>query len=144
MINDDNQKIKSMKNLLHELQVVSDSEELQSYDHSIDSLRWMRYDQRSMVNKAVVALYDSTSNALAEGLIIIAEARREFAYNVTLQKLVQEIRIANQRKHLYRSQYDEISRKYNVFLQTNGAYLDDVTQRESVELRPLFRATNGD
>lgn len=144
MINDDNQKIKAMRNLLHELTVTSSEEEFEVYEGRLDRLKDLRYDQESMVNQHIIAQYDLASSSLASELINIAEARSEFSYNTTLQKLVQEIRITDQRVALFRYEYDAITKKYNSFLQTNINYLNDLSQKDSMALRPLFRPANSD
>ena len=124
MINDDNQKIKAMHNLLHELMITS--------------------NQKSMANEDLIEEYDFASNLLVTELITQAESKTEFAYNTTLQKLVEEIRVADQRVNLYREEYDAITFKYNTFLERNRNYLSEITQKDSIELRPLFQMTYGD
>lgn len=144
MIYDDNQKVKSMRNLLHELQVTAPNDGLKIYEEKLDRLKELRYDQASMADENVIEQYDLASKSLATEIINIAEGRTEFAYNTTLQKLVQEIRIADQRASLFRTEYDVITKKYNSFLQTNRNYLYDISQKDSIELRPLFQPANGD
>ena len=144
MINDDNQKIKTMRNLLHELKVTSGVDQFGIYEERLDDLKDLRYNQESMGNKDIIEQYDLASSSLATELINIAEARTEFSYNTTLQKLVQEIRITDQRVALFRSEYDAITKKYNSFLQTNMNYLNDFAQKDSMALRPLFRPADSD
>jgi hypothetical protein len=146
MINDDNQKIKAMHNLLHELTVTSSNEnnEFQAYEEQLNHLLQLRYDQHSVADEDLIEEYDFASNLLVTELISQAESKSEFAYNTTLQKLVEQIRIADQRVNLYREEYDAIASRYNTFLQKNRIYLDEVTQKDSLELKPLFQMTNGD
>jgi hypothetical protein len=145
MINDDNQKITAMHNLLHELMLTTANEnELQTFEEQLDRLADLRYDQKSMAKEDLIEEYDFASNSLVTELISIAESRSEFAYNPTLQKLVEEIRIADQRVDLYREEYDLITQKYNNFLQANRSYLDDMNLGDSLIIRPLFQMTYGE
>lgn len=146
MINDDNQKIKAMHNLLHELSVTSSDEnnEYHAYEEQLNHLLQLRYDQYSLAEEDLIEEYDFASNLLVTELISQAESRPEFAYNTTLQKLVEQIRTADQRVNLYREEYDAITSRYNIFLKKNRAYLDEVTQKDSLELKPLFQMTYGE
>ena len=146
MINDDNQKIKAMHNLLHELMITSSNQgdQLDAYEEQLDHLIELRYNQKSMANEDLIEEYDFASNLLVTELITQAESKTEFAYNTTLQKLVEEIRVADQRVNLYREDYDAITFKYNKFLERNRNYLSEITQKDSMELRPLFEMTYGD
>src|SRR5688500_4445662 len=66
MINVDNQKLKAMDNLLHELTVSNPSkkEELQGYQERLDQLIHSRYTQKTMENSHVIEEYDFASNSL--------------------------------------------------------------------------------
>lgn len=141
MINDDNQKIKSMQNLLHELKVSNPSqrEELAQYEERLDQLLKMRYNQKTMFNTQVVEEYDFASNSLVSELISMAESQTQFAYNTTLQKLVESIRTADQRVENYRLEYDSIAGQFNQFLDENRAFLKEVDPDSFLEKRPLFQ-----
>jgi len=141
MINDDNQKIKAMHNLLHELLVTNadDRELLRGYEEQLNQLVGLRYTQQSMGNAEVVEEYDFASATLVSELISLAESKKEFAYNTTLQKLVEEIRIADQRVANYREEYDHIADQYNQFLERNTPYLTDVSNHDTIHKKHLFR-----
>jgi hypothetical protein len=142
MINDDNQKIEAMHDLLHELMVASTGDnELHAYEEQLDHLVELRYDQRSLADEDLIEEYDFASNLLVSELISQAESRTEFAYNTTLQKLVEQIRIADQRVNIYRESYDVIASKYNAFLNANRTYLTEISMQDSLELKPLFQMT---
>ena len=146
MINDDNQKIKAMHNLLHELMITSTNQDdqLHVYEEELDHLMFLRYDQKSIANEDIIEEYDFASNLLVTELISQAESQTEFAYNTTLQKLVEEIRLADQRVNLYREDYDGIATKYNTFLEKNRNYLNEIAQHDSLKIRPLFQMTYED
>lgn len=141
MINDDNQKIKAMHNLLHELLITHTDErdQLAKYEEQLDQLVRLRYTQKSMGNADVIEEYDFASTALVRELISLAESRTEFAYNITLQKLVEDIRMADDRVNNYREEYDIIVMKYNRFLEQNKSHLKEINHSDSLEKKHLFQ-----
>ncbi len=141
MINDDNQKIKSMHNLLHELIVTGDNERerLEKFEEQLDQLERTRYTQRSMANADVIEEYDFATTTLVQELISLAESKTEFAYNTTLQKLVDDIRTADQRVDGYREEYDAVVTRFNRFLETYQVDLAGITSNDSLKKKPLFR-----
>jgi hypothetical protein len=144
MIHDDNQKIKTLRNLLHELQVTTPGDTLTVYTEKLDHLKELRYDEETMWDRNVIEQYDQVSGQLTHDLISMAETRSEFKYNTTLQKLVQEIRFADERIHLFKSEYDVITTKFNTFLQANKDYLIEIVQKDSLASRPLFQSSSSD
>jgi hypothetical protein len=140
MINDDNQKLKAMDNLLHELMVSNPSkkEELQGYQERLDQLVHSRYTQKTMENSHVIEEYDFASNSLVTELITLAESQPQFAYNTTLQKLVETIRTADQRIENYRAEYDQIASDYNAFIEQNKEFLHEIDEDTSSK-KPLFQ-----
>ncbi len=146
MINDDNQKIKSMHDLLHELLIKSDynHELLRSYEGQLDQLAGLRYTQKSMGDADVVEEYDFASAALVTELISIAESSSEFAHSPTLQTLVEDIRMADQRVNNYREEYDVHALNYNSFLERNKFYLQEIAQSDSLEKKYLFQMVSAD
>jgi hypothetical protein len=140
MIHDDNQKIKAMKNLLHELKV-SDAAHLDEYkilEERVEQLAHSRYTQKSMSNEHVIQEYDFASNSLVSELIAIVEAQTQYGYNTTLQKLVERIRTAEQRIDNYREEYDQIASEYNAFLDQNKVWLKEA-EVDSFAKKPLFQ-----
>ncbi|MFZ6010275.1 MAG: hypothetical protein ACOYXT_07980 [Bacteroidota bacterium] len=140
MIYDDNRKIKAMHNLLHELMISKPNHRdlLRTYEERLDQLTRTRYTQKSMANADVIEEYDFASNSLVTELISLAESQTEFAYNTTLQKLVDEIRAADQRVENYRVEYDIIAGQYNSFIEQNRALLKDIERDSFLEKKPLF------
>jgi hypothetical protein len=136
-----------MHSLLHELMVTSadaNDELFSSYEEQLAHLFELRYNQISMADEDIIEEYDFASNLLVTELISQAESQTEFAYNTTLQKLVEEIRIADQRVNLYREEYDNVAAKYNTFLERNKNYLHEASIGDSLVSRPLFHMTYGD
>jgi hypothetical protein len=141
MINDDNQKLKAMHNLLHELKVSDPSrqEQYKAYDERLEQLVQSRYTQKSMQNENVVEEYDFASNSLVSELIALAEGQKQFAYNSTMQKLVETIRTSDQRVDTYRIEYDRIASEYNNFIDRNRPMLKEIDQDTVLEKKPLFQ-----
>ena len=142
MINDDNQKIKAMRNLLHELEVThpEDKERYADLAERIDQLTRLRYTQKSMSNIDVIIEYDEASRSLTRDLISEAESKSQFAYNSTLQILVEQIHGANERINVYRQEYDSIVHTYNQYVETNFNYLNESGEAaSSLDKKPLFQ-----
>ena len=141
MIHDDNEKITTMHNLLHELMVSNPSqrEELHAFEERLNQLAGSRYTQKTMENADIVEEYDFASNSLVIELIAFAESQTEFSYNTTLQKLTDEIRMADQRVNNYREEYDAVGLAYNSFIEKNKDYLKEIDQSNSFEKKPLFQ-----
>ena len=141
MINDDNQKIKSMHSLLHELLLISTDErdQITKYEEQLDQLTRLRYTQKSMGNADVVEEYDFASTTLVQELISVAETTPEFEKNTTLQKLVEDIRLADERVNNYRGDYDLIVMQYNECLEENKSHLLEANRNDSLEKKYLFQ-----
>ena len=140
MINDDNQKIDAMYNILHELKVSgADQAILDDFTERLNQLKRSRYTQKTMANSHIVEEYDFASNSLVAELIALAESQRQFAYNTTLQKLTDSIRTADQRVARYREQYDQVTERYNAFLEGNRDYLRDIDSDTFMGKKPLFQ-----
>jgi septal ring factor EnvC (AmiA/AmiB activator) len=140
MIHDDNRKLKSMNHLLHELTVSSPEkrDEIEMLEGRLDQLKSLRYNQQTMSDTEVVSEYDFASNSLITELISLAESQKEFAYNTTLQKLVDSIRAADQRVNIYREGYDRVATQFNQFIEGNRAWLNEIEQDSGLKKRPLF------
>jgi hypothetical protein len=141
MIFDDDRKIRAMYHLLHELTVSNpgNRDKLDHYEERLDALVSMRYDQQSISDPEIVTQYDFASNSLVTELIALAESQTEFAYNTTLQKLVDSIRSADQRVLSYRDEYDKIAIRFNRFVEQNHAFLEDINSDTVVVKKPLFQ-----
>jgi hypothetical protein len=140
MINDDNQKISSMHNLLHEL-IISHPEDLEKYaplEERLEQLTRMRFTQKSMANTDVIEEYDFATASLVSELLAEATSKREFAYNPTLQRLVETIHIADERTSNYRFEYDSIVAAYNDFVEQNKAFLLENDPTISIDKKPVF------
>jgi hypothetical protein len=141
MINDDNQKIKTMRNLLHELEVThpGDAEKHNNFKERIDQLTRLRFTQKSMSNVDVVSEYDFATNSLITELVAEAESKPQYAYNATLQILVEQIQLADQRMGNYRQAYDSVVYTYNQFLEQNLSALSESEEKISLDKKPLFQ-----
>ena len=141
MITDDNKKIKSMKSLLHEVQIGGQflPGELQSYEQRVDQLWRIRYTPKTMWNTDVVEEYDFASSSLVSELITLAESYSAYSYNTTLQKLVEEIRASDARVENYRADYDQVAARYNQFIEENKDLLKEIADKETLDKKPLFQ-----
>jgi hypothetical protein len=144
MIKDDNQKIKSMKGLLHEIQIGGQYTpgELNSYEQRVEQLCRIRYTPKTMWNADVVEEYDFASESLVSELIALAEAYSAYSYNTTLQKIVEEIRAADLRVENYRADYDAVAIQYNTFIEENKELLKEIAENGSLDKKPLFQVAS--
>ena len=146
MINDDNRKIKAMHNLVHHLLVSGEhnKDELMALEKRLEQLSHLRYSQKTMANEDVVAEYDFASQSLISELTSLAEASIGSSNDSTVQELVDQITVADQRVTSYREEYDSIAKDFNTFLDKNKAYLKDIDHSCSLDKKPLFEMTDGD
>ena len=140
MINDDNLKIKAMHGLVHHLMVSgsSDKDDLMALEQRLEQLTNLRYSQKTMANEDIVAEYDFASQSLISELTSMAESKIGLSSDSTLQKLIDEITLADQRVTTYREEYDSIAKDYNTFLDDNKDYLKDMDHSCSLDKKPLF------
>jgi hypothetical protein len=141
MMNDDNQKIRAMSQLLHELKVCGqfDPKQLEALDARLQQLTRIRYTHRTMSNSDLVEEYDFASNSVITELISLAESHKAYGYNKVLQGMVSDIQNADQRVVMYRAQYDSAAHLYNDFLERNREYLRDIAEDGKLEKKPLFQ-----
>jgi hypothetical protein len=143
MINDDNQKIKIMKNLHHELRVCGqfDPMILNGIQERLDQLQRIRYTSKTMLNTDVIEEYDFASQSLVTEIISLAESHKGYAYNKALQSMVDEIRAADMRVENYRSEYDALAIRYNKFIEANKDHMKEIAENEQIAQKPLFQTS---
>lgn len=142
MLGDDNEKIRAMKNLVHEMKIGTPytPEKLTALELRIDQLTKIRYTPKTMSNTDVVEEYDFASNSLVTELISMAESLSSFSYNTTIQKLVENIRSADLRVENYRAEYDSVALAYNRFILEHTATVKEATGSDTVMKKALFTA----
>lgn len=140
MLSDDNEKIKAMKGLVHEMRIGTQftPEKLAALNERIDQLLKIRYTPKTMSNTDVVEEYDFASNSLITELISMAESLSSFSYNTTIQKLVEEIRSSDLRVDNYRAEYDSVAMAYNRLVERHTDSIKEITNADTVIKKPLF------
>lgn len=140
MLSDDNEKIKAMKGLVHEMRIGTQftPEKLAVLDERIDQLLKIRYTPKTMSNTDIVEEYDFASNSLVTELISMAESLASFSYNTTIQKLVEQIRSSDLRVDNYRADYDSVAIAYNRFLERHITSIKEITNADTVMKKALF------
>jgi methyl-accepting chemotaxis protein len=140
MMKDDNQKIKTMKTLLHELEVCGqfNAEDLSSLGHRINQLGNIRYTPKTMYNADIVEEYDFASSSLVTELISLAESHTGYSYSKAIQHMVEEIRAADLRVAEYRNEYDAVAQSYNTFLDKNKELIAEIADNGTSK-KPLFQ-----
>lgn len=138
MMNDDNQKIKSMRHLVDILQESNEfnHEELAVLKERINHLFENRYTPESLSEERIEE-YDFASNALITEITTLAQGYSKYDQNEKPQKIVAEIIAADQRVEKYRNEYDQIVERYNQFLVINQPTIEDAENLDW-EKKPKF------
>ena len=126
MINDDNQKIKSMRHLVSMLVETNEfnQEDLTILNERINQLFENRYTPETL-SEVIIEEYDFASNALVTEVTSLVQEYSKFDEDENLQKIVEEITAADQRVEKYRSEYDAVVQRYNQFLKINEPAIQD-------------------
>lgn len=137
---DENEKIKSLHELLHTLMGdhKHDPAKLNALEHRLDELDQLRFDQNSMGNPHAVEEYDFASNSLVNEILTFTESNPDYATDKELQELVADIKIADQHIPIYRADYDSAATRFNDFLDRYKLELNKLDESLSKEKKPLF------
>lgn len=140
MVWDEQEKTKAMHGLLHLMhdQEGFDDQQLITLEQRLGQLDRIRFTQKSLANSYVIEEYDFASNSLVSEILSLAEADSEFIKNIQVQRLVDKVKITDQRVSEYRSSYDRVATIYNEFLEKYGDYLRDLDKDYAGEKRALF------
>lgn len=143
MLNDDNQRIKRLHSLLHELQVIGqiDPQELAALQTRLKLLKETRFTPKTISDNQLVDEYDFATNSLVAEILSLAESHSAYSYNTTMQHLVDEIRSSEQRVEAARITYDSVVLAYNHFIMRHKQYMHDIDPNNSLEKKPVFQLT---
>ena len=140
MIKDDNQKLKSMYHLLHELDITKQvsAEQIAILERRLEQLTRIRYTEKTLANPDVVEEYDFASNSMIAELTALATSVSVYTQNTTIQGLVETINMADQRTFIYRAEYDAAVTRYNAFISTNKLFIKEIDPNNLLDQKPLF------
>lgn len=140
MVWDEQEKTKAMHSLLHLMhdQEGFDDQQLMTLEQRLGQLDRIRFTQKSLANSYVIEEYDFASNSLVSEILSLAEVDAEFMKKSDVQRLVDKVKIADQRVNDYRAAYDKAASSYNEFLEKYDDYLRDLDKDYSGEKRALF------
>ena len=141
MVKDENEKLKSMHELLQTMTSSEffDKSQIVSIQQRLEQVERIRFNQKTMSNPHVVEEYDFASNSLIAEIVSLAESNSTFIQKKGLQSLIDYINVADQRVNYYRSDYDSIAKKFNLFLDAHEINMKDIDQNATHEKRPLFQ-----
>ncbi len=141
MVKDENEKLKSMHELMHSMRNgnLFDQKQVMDLEQRLEQVERIRFNQKTMINAHVVEEYDFASNSLISEIVSLAESNPAFLQKKESQRLVDYIKAADQRVSYYRSDYDYVAQKFNAFLDKNNAQLKEIDPSSSNEKRPLFQ-----
>jgi hypothetical protein len=140
MMMDENKKIKAMHNVVHELMYSGqeDKSELVELEHRLNDLSSMYLKPESLDSQDLLEEYDFAINSLVSEVISLTESHSTFSYNNTLQKLVEEIKVRDQRVEVNRDSYDHIANEFNKFITRNKSLVNEISNDTSFVQKPLF------
>jgi hypothetical protein len=146
LISDDSRKFNTMHKLLHALLVTGylDKEELIAMELRLNKITTLSITQESINNASLVEEYDFATSSLLKELLSLAESHESFASNQGLQKMVEEIRLIDQRVEGNRLRYDSVAKEYNRFLEKNKNQVEELDLGISLEKKPLFQIASED
>jgi hypothetical protein len=138
---DEKEKTKAMHSLLHLMhnQKGFDDQQLIILEQRLDQLDRIRFTQKTLANAYVIEEYDFASNSLVTEILSLAEADPEFIKNENVQRLVDKVKLTDQRVEEYRSQYDRVASNFNQFLERNKKYLKEIDKDCTGEKQALFQ-----
>ena len=141
MVKDENEKLRSMHDLLQSMNGsdLFDKSQVVTLEQRLEQVERIRFNQKTMFNTHLVEEYDFASNSLISEIISLVESNSAFIQTKELQPLIDNIKEADQRVNYYRSNYDSVAQKFNDFLEKNKIYLKDLDQSSTPEKRPLFQ-----
>jgi hypothetical protein len=141
MVKDENEKLRSMHELLHSMSISNlfDKSQLIALEQRLEQVELIRFNQKTMSNQHVVEEYDFASNSLITEILSLAETNSAFTQKKELQSLIDYIKVADQRVNFYRSEYDFIAQKFNLFVEKNKDQMIEFDQDSTNEKRPLFQ-----
>lgn len=141
MAKDENEKLRS----IHEvLQAMSSSDLFNknlvaSLEQRLEQVKRIRFNQKTIANPHVVEEYDFASNSLISEIVSLAESNLTFIQKKELQSLIDAIKEADQRVNYFRSDYDFIAQKFNLFLDDHQSHIKEIDQNAINGKRPLFQ-----
>ena len=141
MAKDENEKLRS----IHEvLQAMSSSDSFNknlvaSLEQRLEQVKRIRFNQKTIANPHLVEEYDFASNSLISEIVSLAESNLTFVQKKELQSLIDAIKEADQRVNYFRSDYDFIAQKFNLFLDNYQNHLKEIDQNAINGKMPLFQ-----
>ena len=141
MVKDENEKLRSAHELLQIMNLLAmfDKNQVAALEQRLEQVERIRFNQKTMANPHIVEEYDFASNALISEILGLALSNPLSAEKKELRDLIDEIKIADQRVNYYRSDYDSIAQKFNLFLDRHKVALKEIDQDATNEKRPLFQ-----
>ncbi len=141
MVKDENKKLQSLHELLNNMAATRqfDKSQLTTLEQRLEQVELIRFNQKTMFNQHVVEEYDFASNSLITEIVSLAETNSSFVQKEELKSLIDYIKIADQRVNFYRTDYDLIAQRYNLFVETNKEQMKEIDWNSSNEKRPLFQ-----
>lgn len=140
MIMDDDGKLENMRRILQEVTYSGNYNRLKldSLSREIENLAKIRYDRHTMSDSDLITLYDSLTTQTMGELTTFTTSLPQFQQFPLMETLLQEIFEADDRVLHYRIEYDNAAKWFNLFVEDNRPYLDQITSQSDLQPKPLF------
>jgi len=136
MMEDDDEKLFSIKRLLEEVSYTGTYNEKQFnlLMANLESVKNHRYDQRTMVRSEHIDEYDSMGTLLISEVIEFAQHHPEFDNYPLMAELVNDIMEAQHEVLFFRVRYDNVVFEYNIFIEENSELMDRISDGRENEM----------
>lgn len=140
MIMDDDGKLENMRRILQEVSYSGNYNRLKldSLSREIETLAKVRYDRTTMSDSDLISLYDSLTTQTMGELTAFTTSLPQFQQFPLMGTLLQEIFESDDRVLHYRIEYDNAAKWYNLFVEDNRPYLEQITSQIDLQPKPLF------
>ncbi len=141
MAKDENEKLRSIHELLQSMNSsgLFNKGQLGSLEIRLEQVEGIRFNQKTMFNPHVIEEYDFASNSLISEIVSMAESNPSFIQKKELQSLIDYITVSDQRVEFFRADYDDVAKKFNLFLGMYEHKLKEIDPNATNDKRPLFR-----
>jgi len=140
VIREEEEKRETMDKVIQHLLKMSagDRTQLTSLATRFEQLNRLHITPKTLTNHYVVEEHDFAAKSLVSEILSLAESNPGVIGDKGFSKLIDRIKVADQRTSVYRSGYDSIARQFNNFLKTNRLFLLDLEKNGGLEARPTF------
>ena len=139
MLNDDNERIRSLAKLVKKLRSVDaiDSSQMASIQNELEELKKSRYFMTKMTSEEIDT-FDSVSFALSRKIVQISDSVGLSEKDDWVNDLISSIHAKEGQILLCRIKYDNVAKEHNEFVEIHKDVIDDIDSELHHTVLPLF------